>query len=239
MIPYNLFILPVILGYIIASRSLYFKFNNQRLIPNIVLFESVFFAVITTVAGFVLRTIITILFPKVIPWLSSFLKQVPITPPKYLWTIVFTFVLFVFVLLASNWRCKKRGYSKVISKAIRKHGSALEQLLLQSLEEGVFLQITLKNEKVYVGFCETIIPPSKNTTYIKITPLISGYRDKDTKEVIYTTDYYSVVEKMIEEDSTSENLILNTDTVIKSDEIMIATIFDFEVNEKFKELKSN
>jgi hypothetical protein len=57
-----------------------------------------------------------------------------------------------------------------INNAITNFGSELEQMCRDSIVDGFALQITLKNEKVYVGFVSESPIPSK-TNYLLTIPL--------------------------------------------------------------------
>ncbi len=50
------------------------------------------------------------------------------------------------------------------------------------------MQLTLKNNKVYIGFTDIILV-AKETNYLKITPVLSGYRDFESKLLKITTNY--------------------------------------------------
>lgn len=122
-------------------------------------------------------------------------------------------------------------------KSVDKNGDELEQLLKKSDLEGETLLLTLKNDKVYIGFCEET-PIPKKTNYLSITPILSGYRKKETKELVITTDYLKVVEKFIKDTELSEGkeveeITLETDIIIKQDEILTASIYKQDVYDAF------
>ncbi len=101
------------------------------------------------------------------------------------------------------------------------------------------MQITLKNNKVYIGFSETIPIPQK-TNYLTITPIISGYRDSETKKLHITTDYFKIVEEFIkdleeESEGAIESIHLNTDIIIKQDEILSASVYEQKIHDKFNQ----
>lgn len=98
--------------------------------------------------------------------------------------------------------------------------------------KGNIIQLTLKNDKVYIGFSESIPIPQK-TNYLTISPLLSGYRDKETKRMVLTTDYFGVVRTFMEEIEEHEEVTLKTDVIIKQDEILTANVFDLDVYERF------
>jgi hypothetical protein len=109
MMPYNLLLLPVIVGYFILIYSHYFKYNTQRLAQNRIIFESVSVAIIILVIGFCLRALVESVFPSFTPWLIEKLKFFPIKKVDYLWTIVFSCLLSIIAV----YICKKYCYDRV------------------------------------------------------------------------------------------------------------------------------
>lgn len=237
--PYNLLLLPVIVGYFILIYSHYFRYNTQRLTQNRIIFESVSVAIIILTFGFLLRTVIEYTFPKLITWLILELKIIPINKVNYLWTVVFSCLTSIILVVITNtyllWRFKK---SQLIGWAVDKNGDELEKLFKKSVDEALFIQVTLKNDKVYIGYSE-IIPIPQKTNYLTLTPILSGYRD-DKKQLYITTDYFSVIDDFLKGlDNNEESITLNTDVIIKQDEILTAGIYEQAIFDKFNTPKTN
>lgn len=233
--PYNLLLLPVIVGYISLIYSLFFKYNSQRLSRNRILFESIAIGVIIVSFGFIIRTIIQLIFPNLIYWIIDFLKIVPINKSEYFWTFIFSSLLaLIFVFLSNKFIRRKFPNNNIpIGWAVDKNGDEIEKLFKKSVEEALTIQVTLKNDKVYIGFSETIPIPNK-TNYLTLSPLMSGYRDKETKRLVITTDYFKVVETFIKELKEDEPTItLNTDVIIKQDEILTASVYEQKIYDMF------
>lgn len=239
MMPYNLLLLPVIVGYFILIYSHYFKYNTQRLTQNRIIFESVSVAIIILTFGFLLRAVIEYLFPKLTPWLISSLKFIPINKVDYLWTIVFSCLSSIILVVSTNvyllWRFRK---FQLIGWAVDKNGDELEKLFKKSVDEASFIQVTLKNDKVYIGYSE-IIPIPQKTNYLTLTPILSGYRD-DKKQLHITTDYFSVIDDFLKGlDNKETSITLNTDVIIKQDEILTAGIYEQAIFDKFNTEKDS
>lgn len=239
MMPYNLLLLPVIVGYFILIYSHYFKYNTQRLTQNRIIFESVSVAIIILTFGFLLRAAIEYLFPKLTPWLISSLKFIPINKVDYLWTIVFSCLTSIILVVSTNvyllWRFRK---FQLIGWAVDKNGDELEKLFKKSVDEASFIQVTLKNDKVYIGYSE-IIPIPQKTNYLTLTPILSGYRD-DKKQLHITTDYFSVIDDFLKGlDNKETSITLNTDVIIKQDEILTAGIYEQAIFDKFNTEKES
>ena len=241
--PYNLFIIPIITGYLILTNSSLFKYNSQRLTRVRILFESIVIGVLSLGFGFLIRSFVEILPFNVTTQIYKFLDVIPFRQPDYFWTLIFSCflasILFIIIEL-----CIRKYYSKddAIVWAINKSGDELETLVKDSAIKAQTIMLTLKNDKVYIGFCEEIPIPQK-TNYLKLSPILSGYRDSETKEFKPTTDYFEVVEEFIreieyKEGIKKEKITLNTDIIIKQDEILTANVFEQEVYNKFNKVNT-
>jgi hypothetical protein len=213
--PYNLLLLPICAGYFILVYSVFFKYNSQRFQQRRLLFESVIAAIIIISISFVIRTIMDLICPSLTINIVKFLRIIPIQKVDYLWTAISSsLITFLLVIITNKWITYKYGEEATILWAIDKNGDELEKLFKRSAVEGKMMQITLKNDKVYIGFCE-IIPEPQKTNYMIISPILSGYRDNGTKKITITTDYFEMVEhyiKNLDDDSTA--VYLNTDIII-------------------------
>ncbi|WP_210459467.1 hypothetical protein [Pantoea ananatis] len=149
---------------------------------------------------------------------------------------IFTFTLLSpFVMNKIEYFRLKKKYSAenvtpfIMSDILR--DSPLDALLFKSsIKRGdakdISIMLTLSDRKVYVGKIVTLGEPTETEgpdQEIELIPVVSGYRDKDTLKITFTT-YYSKVEEEL-------NL------VIKQSEIMTATPFSFPVYEKFSQEK--
>lgn len=238
MMPYNLLLLPVIVGYFILIYSHYFKYNTQRLAQNRILFESVSVALIILTIGFVIRTLLEFISPEFTPWLIEKLNFFPIKKVDYFWTIIFTCLIAIVSVALTNlyllWKFKK---FQLIGWAVDKNGDEIEKLFKKSVNEALFIQITLKNDKVYIGYSE-IIPIPQKTNYLTLTPILSGYRD-EKKQLHITTDYFKVVDEFLERlDNKEKSVTLNTDIIIKQDEILTASIYEQNIFDKFNKTQT-
>jgi hypothetical protein len=127
---------------------------------------------------------------------------------------------------------------------VLEEGNELEELFLDSAALGELIQITLKNNKVYIGFTTFISPPSK-TNYFILTPVLSGYRESETKKFVITTNYEEVykeyyaesdAEELDKDENEEDESIIefpDIDIVIKQDEIITASFFDPDLYSKF------
>lgn len=197
--------------------------------------------IISVGSGFFLRGLIELIPIDITGWIYNLLKFIPFQSPDYFWTILFSCFLASIIFVIVELFIKKY-YSKddAIVWAIKKNGDELETLVKDSALKGQTIMLTLKNNKVYIGFCEEIPIPQK-TNYLKLSPILSGYRNSETKQFKPTTDYFKVVDKFIEEIEEKEGIkkdriTLNTDVIIKQDEILTASIYEQNIYDKFNSL---
>jgi len=72
------------------------------------------------------------------------------------------------------------------------HHSPIGSTLVEAFVEKNEVMITMEDRKVYVGYIMDVGAPTEVTGVnleILLIPTVSGYRDKDTLKVVYTTDY--------------------------------------------------
>jgi len=91
------------------------------------------------------------------------------------------------------------------------------------------VMITLKSSKVYVGILVAATEdPNETQRYIQITPVTSGYREKETHRLILTTNYI--------EDIKQPDVSPNRDILIPVAEIVTLTQFDSKLHARFVSL---
>ena len=234
--PYNVFILPILTGYIILINFVLFKYKYQRLNSQRLLLSSILAGLIATSITLLIRAIIKIIFNNfetiIYNWLYSFF---PIKEVQYLWTSIITLVIFSSFTFIVNWYIiKNKGKAYILAKAIEEEGDEIEQLFKDSAITGELMQITLNNNKVYIGFTD-ILPEPKKTNYLKITPVMSGYRDSETKKLTITTEYFKVLKIFTSECPKFD--IYDIDITLKQDEILTASIYDQNVFNLFNKPK--
>lgn len=242
--PYNLFLIVIITGYFILTFSQLFKYNIQRLTRERILFESILVGLQIIVGGFLSRFLYNYFLNSYLhlTGILNILNEIPFEKPHYFWTFVFSSLISLIIFWFINLIIV-RYYPKndQIIRAVNKNGDEIEKLFKDSALNGNLIQVTLKNDKVYIGFCEEI-PIPKKTNYLVICPYLSGYRDKENKQLIITTDYKKVVDKFIEDikektEKEVESITLNTDIIIKQDEILTAGIYEQTIYDEFNKVK--
>lgn len=233
--PESLWLFPILSGYYFLTRYVYLKYKYDRIETQRLVFNSVIAGSVLFFFLYLGRICLNYFKPNLIPTIHKFLYNLPINEQPLLWTFVFNF-LFIFIFTHSiNKILKWCDYFKrqtPVEQAVDSLGDEIEQLFKKVAKEELLIQITLKSNKVYVGFVE-YIPPPKESNYLKIIPLISGYRNDKTKKVKFNTDYYDAI--LLYQSDEEKYSSFEMDITIKQDEILIANVFDYDVYKAFED----
>lgn len=140
-------------------------------------------------------------------------------------------ILVSFVLpFICNFVCTAQKSDK---KVAIESGNLIELLLRESIEQGKFVEITLKNRKSYIGSAIDSGAISHRESDISLIPVASGYRNKDSQELEITTNYAPVI---AESYPNAESYLDYKDfqIIIPKSEIVSARIFDPDIYRKFQ-----
>ncbi|BES72585.1 hypothetical protein RE428_36030 [Marinobacter nanhaiticus D15-8W] len=96
-------------------------------------------------------------------------------------------VSYVFGKLGSMRAAKHKN--KLVYKEIRKTEDSFSHLLLVAIENRLTVLVNLDDNDVYVGYPLEFYTPYIEHSWIQILPVMSGYRDRYTKELNLTEDY--------------------------------------------------
>jgi len=225
--PFNLLIFPLVGGYYVLVRSIFFTYLHQRIEQQKLIFNSAIAGIGILVISLFLKKILLLISPD----LAGFLKsQLPLYYP-YSATTVSSFIIAVVGTEASNLIFAKRFKRKCLYFAIDQIGSELEILLRNNVEQEQLVQVTLKNDKFYVGYVVSIPIPHRSN-FVVMSPVFGGYRD-DRKQLKFTTAYNLVYAEYVSENRATDIRKLSH-VHLRMDEIIIANKFDVEMYDKFR-----
>lgn len=215
--PWNALLLPLLGGFIFIShwwRSRYFvlRFDGHRLIFYSAA-AGAFFLTLSTL----LTTAFANWFPELVEWWQ------PLRPFPHLAKTFLAFLVGVSIWIPLNrfFHDKQREIDRVIDEK----DDPLEVMLRKALGQGRLIMFSVKNGKVYVGLVASLQDPSRTMQFIKIVPLMSGYRDKDTKVVQFTTFYPQV-------DETGQP-VKAFEVVLPTGELQSVNLFDETIHAKY------
>lgn len=225
--PFNLLLFPLVGGYYFLITFKLYKYRFQRLDNQKLLFNSVIAGAFLLLSAF----IITIIFISLSPELATIFKRnFPLQLP-YFGTALLSFFLGLSVPHIGNFFVNEK---KAISDAIKKNGNELELLFESSFSKEHLIQLTLKNSKFYIGWVKAL-PIPQQSNYVQFLPAFSGYRDGESKQMIFTTQYLDVYATYVQEGEVID-LKTMTSFVIKIEEIISANLFDMDMYERFNEV---
>jgi hypothetical protein len=233
--PESLWLFPILSGYYFLTRYVYLKYKYDRIETQRLIFNSIITGSVLFIITYFIRVIVSLKCPELINQFYKLLYKLPIQKQPLLWTFVFNFIFIILFTHLLNKILKICDYFKKqtpVEQAVDDFGDEIEQLFKKAVKEELLIQITLKSNKVYVGFVE-YIPPPKESNYLKIIPLISGYRNNETKKIKFNVDYYNAI--LLYQSNESKYESFEMDITIKQDEILIAHIFDNDVYKAFEE----
>lgn len=228
--PWNLLILPLVGGYYILSKSKIFKYKQQRLDRQRLIFDSVIFGAILLIFTFIFRLLVEFKFPYI---LGDIKNLIPINE-KFIGTSFVSFFIAVTFTELSNFFIDEK---KWIIKSIKSIGNELELLLLSSFNDRKLIEFTLDNDKVYIALVKELPIPSFSN-FVRVIPFYSGYRSRK-KLMKITTNYLPIYLKCIEKGEVTDLNSLDFDLVISINNIVSISYFDLEMYKRFKDVDSN
>jgi hypothetical protein len=128
-------------------------------------------------------------------------------------------------------------YNNIVSFSEDSDSPEFTKLFFNSLKLGIPILFTMSDRKVYIGYIREV-----NTGHFKdiqVLPIFSGYRDKDTLNLVPITPYEDVIRDLRDESNDHEidlNLFLIT---LPLREIVHAHLHDFKYYEHFKRQEAN
>lgn len=226
--PWNLLLLPLVAGYYIFTKSYFFKFKQQRLDQQRLVFESIILAVAASLITYSVRLVYeSVASPE---FQNIVYNAIPIKS-SYTGTSLSILLLSITFTEISNLFLDEK---KRIIKAIKAIGNEFELQLKSSFTDNKLLLFTLNNGKIYIAWVKELPIPSVSK-YVRIIPIISGYRD-DQKNVVFTTHYLSVYGEYIKDGKVKSIAELNTDVILNSDDIITVSFFDSEMYKVFNKV---
>jgi hypothetical protein len=229
MPPINLFIFPIMGGYYILIRSELFRYRQQRLESQKLIFNALLAGTFLIICSWIVGKLVSRFAPEALACLKSYYP----VKEKYFGTFVGSFISAIAMTEITNWIVKK---DIQVSKAIAANGNEFERLCESCYRNLDLIQVTLKNDKCYVGLLKALPIPSRSS-YITILPAYSGYRDRTTKRLVFTTQYLDVYASYVMEGKL--NIREMTTLVIKIEEVISATRFDIEMYNRFIEIQED
>jgi len=220
----NIFLLPLLGGYIFIKKSTWFRFRSIRYNAQELILSAAVSGLIGVTIAFLITTLVSNSFPNIFIWWKEYVVF------NYLGTALLAFITLVVAgYLPNRWIDEEEQ----IKKIIREDNDGIELILLRALEDAKLVSITLKSRKVYIGFVsQNFFNPWAGVKSVTVIPVYSGYRDPEDFHIEFTTSYDAVIKYTVENDDI--NLDINDfQTGIPISEIVTVNIFDPQVYDRF------
>ena len=143
--PWNLFLIPLVGGYFILTRCYLFKFKQQRLDKQRLIFDSVLFGIMLITFTFLLKIILCVLLHDCFELLH---EKLPVKKDYFGTAFASLIIAYLFVSIANYFSSSKIQTQKAITDV----GNELEKMLMRSFVKGVPLQFTLDTQKIYIAW---------------------------------------------------------------------------------------
>ena len=226
--PWNVLLLPLLGGWIVLNFSRAFRPSARRYEGQRLVLTSA-----AVGAGLLLvARMATLIGGLAVPEFAAAWRR--FAPFEYSGATATTILLAAaFVVLGNQVIDPIYAYRRVVES----RDDYLEQLLLRSIVEEDSLAFTLKSGKVYVGQVLALPTDLANERkYIRLLPLLSGYREEGTHRLRFSTDYSKVYARLSGDGAThrgtsADEFVL----VLPVAEIVSANLFDWDVYEWFNE----
>jgi hypothetical protein len=231
--PYNLLLLPLLGGYIFVRRCYRTRYGALRSENYRLLFLAAEFGLYLLILAAVLRYLFLI-FGAAIPSVS-YVDHLwhSIIPFDYSGTAFLAFFLGNILWWPVNWATRSTSEDEV-DKSIRDKADPFEVLLKDAMRNSKPVLMTIKSGKVYVGHVVTNFNPAFDVQSVKIIPILSGYRKTEDQTISFTTDYFSLLTRIHNQDPTvSDRDRMDLGTVIPVEEVRSVAIFSLPAYKQF------
>jgi hypothetical protein len=149
--------------------------------------------------------------------------------------IVGGFSLIISVVAAGLFNRIYTGM-EVYENAIK--DNEFEKMLFSSIKKKMPVSISLKDNKVYIGWVANLnLKDTEERHYLKILPIVSGYRDMYTRRFKLTTWYTDVISAVEDSEHTSSISAEDFQIVFPASEITSVNLFDMYAYEQFQKSK--
>lgn len=117
--------------------------------------------------------------------LEHWLREEGITYPL-VGTAILSVLMAVLLAEIGNLAVGTQRAKKII---LDRHDNGFLKLFNRAALESRMVSVTLSSRKVYIGFVLSTPNLSPQEQFLGVLPVVSGYRDKDTQDLVITTNY--------------------------------------------------
>lgn len=192
--PFNVLLLPLLGGYIFVSKWHVTRYRAIRLSGHRLIFWCALCGLVLLAFSLVIVYGISLKWPAVEQFMQA-MFQFPYFGTSLGALIIGSTAWYPInrIADAKGWPWSKENQ---LLQTIKESGNHLEFLLATAMQRQLQVQITTNFGKVYVGLPSRTDDPSETPDYIKIYPILTGYREKPSQRIVFTTDYSQVLSQL-------------------------------------------
>ena len=207
----ELLLLPALGGYWLITNTNRFRFKLARETGNRLFFAS-------AIAGILLISVARLIAVLAYPTVTEAWKETwnNYAPFSHSGTVAIGAILALLIPCLLNRFEDKRTAAKRAAKA---NGDLVECVLQDAVENGTLVEVSLRNNKAYVGWVQESGVDARDECDVSLIPIMSGYRDSASLQLVLTTNYAKAVSQLQE---PREKFIV----VFPMPEIVLAKPFD-------------
>lgn len=223
-------LLTVAAGYLFTKFTHFTSFRVERLSGYHLLFQSAIWGVVLISASHLLLV-----------WIGSS-EAAWIEVVQDLWrtyttlpgpgTLALAVVLSALLPQVINLLFQRE---RAVRRTIQLYGTELEKLLYRGIQSISPVSITLKNEKVYIGWPLWTPEPRGETRDLAIMPAFSGFRDPRSKQLTLSTQYLPIYDQIL--DGSLEMEADDFQIILPVEEIRTANFFSLDLDQSLFEIR--
>ncbi len=220
---FGLLLLPAVGGYWFLTTWNYTRYQVERDSGYRLLFRSAIVGIFFYCVAKALTLALDLICPFLtLLWDAHF-------PDPFTSEVILSLGLSVVIPPVLNWRYTKlQGARRVARNA----GDHVELLIDRAIEERKAIELSLRSRRIYIGVAtESGISATSDTDVVMI-PMLSGYRQEGTLELVVTTNYVNVI--LNNAVAGSGRTVRDLQVVIPLSEVVSARLFDLQVYQAFR-----
>lgn len=233
-------LLPLVGGYIFASRWLITSYSVAREDGHRLYFRAAFYGAFTFAVALLLRFILlgySESYVDVELSITSYLRHFLKTPTDSGQVDTLLISIYALIVGSALWVPLNQIFFRPLS--IRRlilnwavEDDDFEKLIQSAAQRSMPVCVTMDNRKVYVGFVSVTMNPKRERKALTILPLMSGSRDSESGKIVFTTFYNKIYDEL---DGHFPHLVLKDfELVLPTDRINSSNLFDLGVYAAFQ-----
>ena len=179
----GLLLIPALGGYYLLSRALVSRYWVARQTGYKLFFSAALAGMVLLVAA----RLFAVSLPSdwaepIVAWWRDF------APFDYAGTVLISVMLAIVAPVVANIFSDK---TKCAMRTAKAHGDLIECLMQEAVDSKgrMLVEVSTKGSKCYIGFAQESGVAATSESDIAISPIASGYRDGETRDLKITTNY--------------------------------------------------